>query len=151
MIRCYIEGFLVWKTEKAKKCTKKDDDIDVYITVLFFFKAICNQGCKNKGRCVRPNVCSCSYGWTGSTCSEGKLEKNELELPWFCFSAVANFPIDYSTMLFWEWVFYSSWLVNKTWTIFAQLYSYLIWNQVLINPDAIESKKENKAKDKKYY
>lgn len=26
--------------------------------------------------------------------------KNELELPWLCFSAVSNFLIDYFTMLF---------------------------------------------------
>lgn len=31
-------------------------------------KAICSPTCENRGICKKPNKCSCSPGWTGSTC-----------------------------------------------------------------------------------
>ena len=36
-------------------------------------------------------------------------------------------------------------------TVFAQLYFYLSWNQVLINPEAIENKNKSNQNKKHYY
>ncbi len=37
------------------------------------FIATCNPQCENGGRCVEPNICDCSEGWNGTTCSERKF------------------------------------------------------------------------------
>lgn len=34
--------------------------------------AICESGCLNGGRCVAPNRCACTYGFTGAQCERGK-------------------------------------------------------------------------------
>ena len=35
------------------------------------FPAICSPQCANGGTCTKPNTCSCTSGWTGSTCNKG--------------------------------------------------------------------------------
>ena len=35
--------------------------------------AVCSQGCYNGGTCIRPSVCRCRTGWTGSNCRTRKL------------------------------------------------------------------------------
>ncbi len=37
------------------------------------FIANCNPRCENGGRYVEPNICVCSEGWNGTTCSECKF------------------------------------------------------------------------------
>ena len=38
------------------------------------YLANCSPGCSNGGTCTRPNVCTCPYGWTGSTCKRRMYE-----------------------------------------------------------------------------
>lgn len=35
--------------------------------------AVCESGCLNGGRCVAPNRCACTYGFTGPQCERGKV------------------------------------------------------------------------------
>ncbi len=37
----------------------------------FSFSAVCENGCLNGGRCVAPNRCVCTYGFTGAQCERG--------------------------------------------------------------------------------
>lgn len=41
----------------------------VFYLFIFVFTAVCSSPCLNGGRCVRPNRCSCSPGWSGHDCS----------------------------------------------------------------------------------
>ena len=34
--------------------------------------AICDPGCENGGTCSAPDECSCTAGWSGDTCAQGK-------------------------------------------------------------------------------
>ena len=36
------------------------------------FLAQCSQGCTH-GSCTSPNVCTCSAGWTGTSCATGNI------------------------------------------------------------------------------
>lgn len=42
------------------------------------FLAICTQRCRNGGRCIAPNQCSCRAGWDGPDCSQGTVFQLEL-------------------------------------------------------------------------
>lgn len=37
----------------------------------FSLPAVCENGCLNGGRCVAPNRCVCTYGFTGAQCERG--------------------------------------------------------------------------------
>lgn len=41
------------------------------IVCLFSPAAVCENGCLNGGRCVAPNRCVCTYGFTGAQCERG--------------------------------------------------------------------------------
>ena len=45
-------------------------NLSTYIHLLMLFIAHCPQGCYN-GRCVAPNKCDCTVGWTSLNCSKG--------------------------------------------------------------------------------
>ena len=34
--------------------------------------AVCPDGCFNGGVCTAPGTCTCSSGWTGNDCTQGK-------------------------------------------------------------------------------
>lgn len=38
-----------------------------------YLAAVCESGCLNGGRCVAPNRCACTYGFTGPQCERGKV------------------------------------------------------------------------------
>lgn len=40
-----------------------------------YFTAVCESGCLNGGRCVAPNRCACTYGFTGPQCERGNFLK----------------------------------------------------------------------------
>lgn len=40
--------------------------------------AVCESGCLNGGRCVAPNRCACTYGFTGPQCERGKVILSDL-------------------------------------------------------------------------
>ena len=42
------------------------------------FLAICTQRCRNGGRCIAPDQCSCRAGWDGPDCSQGTVFQLEL-------------------------------------------------------------------------
>lgn len=51
--------------------------IDFSICFHFsFLSAVCRPDCRNRGKCVRPNVCECPAGYSGATCQEGKQHIN---------------------------------------------------------------------------
>ncbi len=37
-----------------------------------FFVALCSPPCKNRGQCMRNNVCSCPEGYTGKRCQKSE-------------------------------------------------------------------------------
>lgn len=41
------------------------------IVCLLSSPAVCENGCLNGGRCVAPNRCVCTYGFTGAQCERG--------------------------------------------------------------------------------
>ena len=43
--------------------------------------AVCENGCLNGGRCVAPNRCVCTYGFTGAQCERGKRAPPPPPLP----------------------------------------------------------------------
>lgn len=46
-------------------------------SLSFSLPAVCENGCLNGGRCVAPNRCVCTYGFTGAQCERG----NSLRFP----------------------------------------------------------------------
>lgn len=40
-------------------------------SLSFSLPAVCENGCLNGGRCVAPNRCVCTYGFTGAQCERG--------------------------------------------------------------------------------
>lgn len=48
---------------------KSDHDL----RICSFLSAVCRPDCKNRGRCVKPNVCECPIGYSGPTCEEGGI------------------------------------------------------------------------------
>lgn len=40
-------------------------------SLSFSLAAVCENGCLNGGRCVAPNRCVCTYGFTGAQCERG--------------------------------------------------------------------------------
>jgi len=49
--------------------------LDLSAVILFCtHAAVCSQGCYNGGICVRPTVCRCRIGWTGSNCKTRKFK-----------------------------------------------------------------------------
>lgn len=50
--------------------------MEISYQLNFTFKkiaAICSFNCYNGGICTAPNTCLCAPGWTGPTCTVGKL------------------------------------------------------------------------------
>ena len=44
------------------------------------FSALCKGGCRNGGKCVAPNQCSCKKGYEGKNCKKGKKwKKNKIK------------------------------------------------------------------------
>lgn len=43
-----------------------------------YLAAVCESGCLNGGRCVAPNRCACTYGFTGPQCERGKVILSDL-------------------------------------------------------------------------
>lgn len=43
------------------------------VTFSLYLAAVCESGCLNGGRCVAPNRCACTYGFTGPQCERGKV------------------------------------------------------------------------------
>ena len=41
----------------------------------YIYKAVCRDGCFNGGECTAPGTCTCSSGWTGNDCTQGKKWK----------------------------------------------------------------------------
>lgn len=41
------------------------------LSLSFSLPAVCENGCLNGGRCVAPNRCVCTYGFTGAQCERG--------------------------------------------------------------------------------
>ena len=39
--------------------------------------ARCAGGCKNNGKCVAPNQCSCKPGFSGSNCNRGRRDRTD--------------------------------------------------------------------------
>uniref|UniRef100_A0A4W5LFU6 EGF-like domain-containing protein n=1 Tax=Hucho hucho TaxID=62062 RepID=A0A4W5LFU6_9TELE len=55
----------------------------VYFCLSLSHAAVCETGCQNGGRCVAPNRCVCTYGFTGAQC-----ERDYRTGP--CFASVSN-------------------------------------------------------------
>ena len=36
--------------------------------------AVCSPSCKNGGTCSSPNTCTCTEGWNGESCTNGKCD-----------------------------------------------------------------------------
>lgn len=45
--------------------------LSLFVFLLLYFVAVCENGCLNGGRCVAPNRCVCPYGFTGAQCERG--------------------------------------------------------------------------------
>lgn len=43
----------------------------VTLSISLSSPAVCENGCLNGGRCVAPNRCVCTYGFTGAQCERG--------------------------------------------------------------------------------
>ena len=44
-----------------------------FVKMLFVtYKAVCPGGCFNGGVCTAPGTCTCTSGWTGNDCRQGK-------------------------------------------------------------------------------
>ena len=41
---------------------------------IFYYNsaAVCSPSCKNGGTCSSPNTCTCTDGWNGESCTNGK-------------------------------------------------------------------------------
>lgn len=53
--------------------------VSLFVLSLFTV-AVCENGCLNGGRCVAPNRCVCTYGFTGAQCERGN-ERSTLHFP----------------------------------------------------------------------
>ena len=40
--------------------------------IISTYKAVCPDGCFNGGVCTAPGTCTCSSGWNGNDCTQGK-------------------------------------------------------------------------------
>ncbi len=47
----------------------------IFCFCLFSSPAVCENGCLNGGRCVAPNRCVCTYGFTGAQCERGTVNE----------------------------------------------------------------------------
>ena len=45
--------------------------MSLFVFSIFSSPAVCENGCLNGGRCVAPNRCVCTYGFTGAQCERG--------------------------------------------------------------------------------
>lgn len=45
---------------------------EIQWVMLYSHTAVCNPVCLNGGICVRPNMCTCPYGFYGPQCQRGK-------------------------------------------------------------------------------
>ena len=45
--------------------------------ISILFSALCTGGCRNGGKCVAPNQCSCKKGYEGKNCKKGKNQIND--------------------------------------------------------------------------
>lgn len=57
---------IAWRLNKKRRYA---------VDISFYFPAICNQTCRNGGRCSQPNECQCPNGFYGTEC-EKEIEKH---------------------------------------------------------------------------
>lgn len=78
-------------SKSSHGCTKRKSLKLFELQKLFLrnyqFSAICKHPCKNGGKCVKPDTCSCSSGFTGRYC---ELDVNECQEDKPCDQACYN-------------------------------------------------------------
>lgn len=113
---------------------------------LFPSSAVCENGCLNGGRCVAPNRCVCTYGFTGAQCERGNERRPAvlcISLIHFtsnCFCALHSLLPAAEVGVFFLGVFWrtraasvKTWLDVEWWLCVYVVFCFFDWRQFLLS------------------